>query len=127
MIFGNFALARKLMEEMNQIELREREDRDARELFLDQMATSISSGGRGLLMVYCIGIIFIPIAFRTVPRVFIRVPMALGLFGYYEEIYFFGASWMLGVKAPGILEQMKSLKEGSKLRRTFLTQSDERY
>lgn len=106
----------RLIEDLSQMELMKRTDKEARELFLDQIAVSISSGGRGLLLAYTMSIIFLPFAFRTLPRVVIRAPLAVGLGVYYEEIYFLGARLKLKRTQWKIIKQMKSLEEGSKLK-----------
>ena len=96
-------LIQRLLIDLPSLRLNTKEDNEARELFLDQIGTSISSGGRGILLLYIMGVIFIPMIFRTLPRFTIRIPMTLGFIGFHENIYYFGANLMLKMNVQNII------------------------
>ena len=109
-------LVERLISDLPYLDLYKIEDKEARELFIDQLGTSISSGGRGMLLLYLMGIIMIPVPLISFPRSMIRVPMTVGLILFYENIYFFGADLMLRKNSYKILSQMKNMKDGSRLK-----------
>jgi hypothetical protein len=109
-------VVKRLFEDLPKMELVNYEDREARELFLDQLGNSVSSGGRGCLFCYLCGIVLLPFGVRTMPSSLIRIPMTVGFFAFYEEIYYFGARVMLMRTSKNIISQMNSLSEESKLR-----------
>ncbi|OMJ89611.1 hypothetical protein SteCoe_8144 [Stentor coeruleus] len=110
-------IIKRLFEELPTIKPKNYKDREAKELFLDQLGTFISSGGRNIMIAYIGSLIFLPMFLRSTPRSFIRFPMILGLLGYHEDIYFFGSQMQLCFNAYHVLDQMKTLNEESLIRK----------
>lgn len=110
-------IIKRLFEELPTIKPSNNKDREAKELFLDQLGTFISSGGRNIMIAYIGSLVFFPMCLRRTSRSFIRLPMILGLLGYHEDIYFFGSQLQLCLNAYRILNQMKTLNEGSLIRK----------
>jgi hypothetical protein len=108
---------KRLFEELPELDLITKEDNEAREAILDQLGVSISSGGRGILLVSLMAVIGVPKVFRTVPRSLLRFPMIAGICYYIEDLYYLGAEIMLLKKSKSFLSQMKTMQDGSQLKK----------
>lgn len=124
MWFVSEKTVQKLFEGLGQLPLTTSVDREYRDLYMDQLGSSVNNGGRSILVIYIYSIYLLPKIIRSLPSHTIRIPMSILLLTQGENIYFYGAQIAIKYTSGQIINQMNTLPLDSQLKQ--LAQSIDR-